>query len=124
MMGTSSGRKCADIKATVEKHEDIIEDILPAHVLSGCDSVSALWGIGKGTVFSVLKSGKKHLNTLGITTKNDESVILQSVAFIASCYGHQNETDMTALRYQVWLGKMANHRLNSAPKLRVLPPMS
>lgn len=124
MMGTSLGRKCADIKATVEKHEDIIEDILPAHVLSGCDSVSALWGIGKGTVFNVLKSGKKHLNTLGITTENDDSVILQSVAFIASCYGHQNESNMTALRYLVWIGKMANHRLNSAPELRVLPPTS
>ena len=124
MMGTSLGRKCADIKATVEKHEDIIEDILPAHVLSGCDSVPALWGIGKGTVFSVLKTGKKHLNTLSITTENDASVILQSVAFIASCYGHQNESNMTALRYLVWIGKMANHRLNSAPELRVLPPTS
>ena len=122
MMGTSSGRKCADIKATVEKHEDIIEDILPAHVLYGCDTVSALWGIGKGTVIQVLKSGKKHLNTLGITTENKNSVILQSVAFVASCYGHQNESNMTALRYLVWIGKMANHRLTSAPELRVLPP--
>ncbi len=91
MMGTGSGRKCADIKATVKKHEDIPQDILPAHVLSGCDTVSALWGIGKGTVIKVLKSGKKQLDTLGITTANLDSLILQSAAFVASCYGYQNE---------------------------------
>ncbi len=38
MIGTSSGRKCADIKATVDKHIDIIDNVLPAHVLSGCDT--------------------------------------------------------------------------------------
>ncbi len=31
---------------------------------------------------------------------------------------------MTALRYLVWISKMANHRLTSAPELRVLPPTS
>ena len=43
MMGTSSGRKWADIKVSVEKNSDIIEEIMPLHELSGCDTLSALW---------------------------------------------------------------------------------
>ena len=38
MIGTSSGRTCIDIKATVEKHKDIIDNVLAAHVISGCDT--------------------------------------------------------------------------------------
>ena len=53
-----------------------------------------------------------------------DSVVCQSVAFIASCYGYHNEMNMTALRYRVWINKMANHSLNSAPELRILPPAS
>ena len=59
MFGTSSSRKCADIKATVEKHLDIIDNLLPAHVHSGVDTVSYLWGIGKGTVLKALRSGEQ-----------------------------------------------------------------
>ncbi len=120
MIGTGSRRKYGAIKAAVKEHEDIIQYILPPHVLSGWDTVSALWSIGKGTVIcKVLKSGKKHLNTLGITRENDDSIILQSVAFVAWCYGHQNESNMTALRYLVCISKMANHRLSAVPQLRL-----
>lgn len=122
MVGTSSGRRCADIKATVEKHGDTINDILPAHVLSGCDTVSSLWNIGKGTVLKVLKSEKKPLNKLGFTNESDDSVLLQCIAFMASCYGHPKETNMTYLRYLTWVTKMGNHKLTSVPELRVLPP--
>ncbi len=78
---------------------------------SGSDTLLVLWGIGKGTVIKVLKSGKKHLKTLGITTENGDSTILQSVAFVKS--------NMTVMRYFVWISKMANHRLISAPEWRV-----
>ena len=61
MVGTSPGKKVVDIKATAEKHGHTIDDILPVHVLSGCDTVAALWGVGKGTVLKVVKDGRKRL---------------------------------------------------------------
>jgi len=97
MIGTSSGRKCVDIKGTVEKHGDIIDHILPAHVLSGCDSISSLWGIGKERVLKVLRWGKKTLNKLGSTPGNMYDAMSQSTAFIASCYGFPKEADVTSL---------------------------
>ncbi len=83
---------------------------------SDTSTLLVLWGIGKGNqVIKVLQSGKKHLKTLGLTTENDDSAILQSVAFIKS--------NMTVLRYLLWISKMAYyHRLISAPEWRVFTP--
>ena len=64
MVGTSHGRSVVDIRATVRKHAGFITQVLPAHVLSRCDSMAYLWDIGKGTVVKVLKSGYQ-LRALG-----------------------------------------------------------
>ena len=122
MIGTSSGRKCVDIKATVHKCSATIEDIPPAHVLSGFYTVSCLWGIGKGTVLKVPKAGMVSLDKLGNPEGNLDDIKSQAASFIAACYGIPAVTDMTALRYRIWTSKMGNHKLNSAPQLRVLQP--
>ena len=121
MTGTSATRSSVDIKATVETHADIIGDLLPAHVLSGCDTVSYLWGIGKGTVVKILKS-KKTLRKLGNLEEQMPNVMCEATKFIAACYGFPLEDNMTSLRYVVWSSKMSNTKLNSAPDLKVLPP--
>ena len=121
MVATTADRKCIDIPATVEKHSAIIGNILTAHALSGCDTTSALCGIGKLTVLKVLKSGKT-VESLGNVQVHEKDILLQCTAFIAACYGHSDETDMTTLRFKVWTKKMASHKLNSALKLEVLPP--
>lgn len=40
MESFSKERNCLDIKATVEKHNTIIPQLLAAHALSGCDTVA------------------------------------------------------------------------------------
>ena len=64
MVGTSHTRSSVDIKATVQKHDELISSVLAAHVLTGCDTVSYLWGIGEGTVVKNLKKGQ--LTKLGV----------------------------------------------------------
>ena len=72
--------------------------MLPAHVLSGCDSVSSLWGIGKGTALKVLKkAGEECLNKLGNMEEHDDDIKNQCTSFIASCYGYPQETNMSSL---------------------------
>lgn len=51
---TSSKRSEIDIGATAKQHVDIVPDILAARALSGCDTVTHLWGIGKSTVIKFL----------------------------------------------------------------------
>ena len=94
MTGSSYGRTSDDIKATTEKHSDIIPYLLAAHVLSGCDTVAYLWGIGKVTVVKVLSSGKQ-LRKLG-------DLPLQLFDVSVPYYVSLGSTDMT-LRYTGYL---------------------
>ena len=64
MVGTIHGRSVVDIRAAAQKHAGFIIQVLPEHVLSGCDTVSYLWGIGKDTVVKIPKNGYQ-MRTLG-----------------------------------------------------------
>lgn len=50
-------RTVIDIGKTVEKHVSIVNELLPAHALTGCDTVACCYGVGKGTALKVLKVG-------------------------------------------------------------------
>ena len=51
------GRTVVDIGKTVQKHSAIVEGLLPAHALSGCDTVAFYFRIGKATILKTLISG-------------------------------------------------------------------
>jgi hypothetical protein len=48
-------RTVVDIHATVEKYQSIIPSMLAGHALTGCDTVAAYFGVGKGTMLKVLE---------------------------------------------------------------------
>ena len=52
-----------DIRATVESHSDIADDILAIHGLTGADAVASFYGIGKATV-KLPKMGVSHSSAL------------------------------------------------------------
>ena len=93
MAGTSQGRTSVDIKATADKYKHIIPDLLAAHVLSGCDTVAYLWGIGKATVVKVLSSGKT-LMKLGDQQMEMTDVMTEATKFVAACYGVPGSADI------------------------------
>ena len=121
VMASTSSRKLIDIKETVAKHKNVISNIVSAHALSGCDTVSGFYGIGKSTVFKVLKAGKQ-LKLLGDSDTPLTCLYNESARFLSSCYGYPDEENMETLRFRVWSNKMANSKLNSAPQLKILPP--
>ena len=51
------------IKKAVEKHKDIICSLLAVHAQTGCDTVSKMFGTGKGKALNVMK--KITLQCLG-----------------------------------------------------------
>ena len=113
------GRTVVDIGKTVQKHSEIVEGILPAHALSGCDTVGSYFGIGKVTVLKTLRSGHS-LNFLGAPGHSMESVIQQATSFIYACYEQTNCSTMSETRLKVWLSKTGKG--SSTPKLCTLPP--
>ena len=77
--------------------------------------------IQKATVVKILSSGKQ-LRKLGDLQIQMVVVIYECTLLVAVCYGSLGSTDMTSLRYTVWLAKMSNPKLNSDPDLNVLTP--
>ena len=65
MEPTSIDKHVIDINATVKKHAEIAPHILAAHAISECDTVSALYGIGKPTVINALHKGNISLPSNG-----------------------------------------------------------
>ena len=55
--------KVIDITATVEKLGDKRLDLMPAHALSGCDSVSYPFGKGKLTAIDLILNSKLKLRS-------------------------------------------------------------
>ena len=120
MESPCAGRTIIDIRQTALKHKHITTYLPAVHALTGCDTVSYLFGIGKATALKVLLGGQ-HLIELGQQGADEGKLIPEATTFVAACYGSKVEGDMTTHRYQMWKSKMANTKINSAPKLKALP---
>ena len=86
MQETSSNRTIIDIGATVKNHKILVLQLWGMHALTGCDTVSNLWSIGKATAFKVLANGQQ-LHLLGNETDDLMDVITEAREFVATCYG-------------------------------------
>ena len=106
------GRTVVDIGKTVQNHSEIVEGILPAHALSGCDTVASYFGIEKANVFKTLRSGHS-LNLLGAPRHSMESVIQQAPSFISACYEQTNCSTMSETRFKVWFVKNRKRVINT-----------
>ena len=114
------GRTVIDIGETAKKHQMIAKNLLPAHALSGCDTVATYFGIGKGTVLRVLRAGHT-LSAVGDVRADLADVYKQATTFISACYGRKNAVDMSQARVQLWAAKNGKG-VTSSPKLCSLPP--
>ena len=58
MVSPIQGRSVLDINAAAEEHSSIVQDLLAAHGLTGCDRVAAYFGVGKVAALKVLRHGQ------------------------------------------------------------------
>ena len=98
------------------EHLDVMDNLLAAHFLSGCDSVDPYFTIGKTTVLNVLKGNTYRLDHLGNMEKSIQDVYQQATPFILACYGLSKCQTMTEGRQRMWSLKMGK-RVGGAPKL-------
>ena len=75
------------IRATVESHSDVADDLLAIRGLSGADAVASLHGIGKATVVKVAKKGCFPLFCIGGVRAEIESVEAQATKCMCAAYG-------------------------------------
>lgn len=108
--------KLSDIAATVHNLGTQANSLLAVHCLTGCDTTSQFFGIGKSKAVQVLRSGieVKHL---GCVESSMQQCIAECTSFIAHCYGFKKEVhNMSDVRYKVSLSKKI------PPKIKNLPP--
>ena len=79
------GRSTVDIKATTEKNRELLNDLAAAHILSGCDTVAFLWGIGKVTVVKAIRAGHK-LRKFGYVDAEAKDVLAEATSSVVACY--------------------------------------
>ena len=122
LQSTQTGRAFIDIAATVQSLKNIIPELLPAHALSGCDTVPMCHGIGKGKMLKAVQTGKCSLSLLGDENADMKDIVNQATAFMCRCYNVPNAATMTEARIKVWLTKTGKKSALKVPKLCSLPP--
>ena len=112
-----------DIRATVESHSDIADDLLASHGLSGADEVASFHGIGKATVVNVVKKGCFPLFCIGDVHAEIKSVEAQATEFMCAAYSKVAEScnSMTEYRVKMWRSETGKSGASSV-KLCSIPP--
>ena len=87
MKSTQTGRTLnfIDIAATVRKLGDLVPELLPAHALTGCNTVPMYHEIGKSKMLRIVKAKKYSLSLLGDVNACMEDVILLSYMQLLWC---------------------------------------
>jgi predicted aminopeptidase len=100
MEPASPERTSVNIGDTVSKHYYIIQQLLAAHALTGCDTVRCYFGVGKVKSVKVMQAGHK-LDSIGQPESEQAIVIREETKFIAACYGEKVGPDdnMSDIRY-------------------------
>ena len=122
LQSTQSERALIDIAATVQNLQNIVPELLPAHALSGCDTVAMCHGIGKGKVLKAVQMNKWSLGFLGDLNATMEDITKQATAFMCRCYNSPCAATMTEARIKAWLIKTGRKSASKLPKLCSLPP--
>ena len=87
----------------------IMPNMLAAHALTGCDTVSSYYGIWKGKALKILKM-VNILSLLGDTSISMiwyACMIREASDFIIACYNAAGAKDMTAARKLSWRTKIS-----------------
>ena len=92
------------------------QTILVVHALGGCDSTSALYGIGKGKVYSTIHKGitalRESCMAIQSATASVQDVSIAGTRLLISVYGGKDSDCLSALRYQAYCKTSLSRRFN------------
>ena len=71
----------------------LLNQIPAAHALTGCNTVSYIYGIGKVTALEVLNIGMT-LNSFGQHDADMDNAVYETTRCIAACYGTRTKGDI------------------------------
>ena len=104
LMFRPSSESCIDIQAVLNHNPvHVIQNILPIHALSGCDTVSSVFRVGKSKLAKVVAKKRDLATNLELFLDphaNDEDLITSGMLIHASLYvpPSKKNTKFKALR--------------------------
>ena len=116
-IGTGRNKRLLDISGNTLDVK-LIQALLSPHVISGCDSASAVHGMGKTKWLSTVQNNEEHLQLLvdiGTSLVIDEIIHRAIEKMFCALYGNPKETNINRLRYQLFCKK-------NIPELHKLAP--
>ena len=101
--------------------------MLAAHVLSGCDTVPQIFGIGKKKVMKLLKGQDNNANGIEQLGNIDPDIPLDNtkrgcISFICGLYGNSGNKTLAEMRYSKWVEKSKSNTMTSVKDLEKFPP--
>ena len=104
--GQTVGGKCVSISAVQDKlGSDACARLLAVHALGGCDTTSAIFGVGKGTVFTRISNDAalhRHCMTLLCKTADVAQVTSAGIELLVALYGGKVGDKLEDLRYAAY----------------------
>lgn len=109
-----------DINAACIKLGPRCLQLLGMHALSGCDTTSYPYGIGKATALKILLDGDFQglSDVLGEVNATSEDVMEAAKTYVTALYGQPPGTSLEYARFSIFTTK------KTSPKVTALPPTS
>ncbi|KAG7162580.1 Zinc finger protein 782-like 2 [Homarus americanus] len=120
MESCTRGHAVVSINEVVKKHSSIIPNILAAHALTGCDTVSSFAGIGKITALKTLEAFPGSLD-LGNPSASLDEVTDVSLKYVSALYNQTPGDSLNNMRATIFTKQISNNKLRF-PRLSRLPP--
>lgn len=101
-----------------ELGSQLCDSLLPLHALTGCDSTSALSGLGKKKAFTTLCASdayQKSLCALGYNDTMDQDIISGCEAFVCSLYTENKKAGSQADSVRYWMFCQKGHKNDGLP---------
>ena len=99
----------------------MVDGLLAVHALTGCDTTSQPFGMGKLKAAKVVMSAKR-VHKLGEFTASMHEFEEEVTSFIADCLATKEVGTMSDIWFEIWHRKISNKNITSAPALGTLPP--
>ena len=112
--GKTVSGKCISIASVQKKIGlDACSCILVAYAFGGCDSTSAIFGLGKGTVFSKINNDvtlHRHCITLQSDMASADDVNVAGIRLMIGLYGTNTSNLLADLRYAAFCNTSLSRR--------------
>lgn len=116
-LGHSKNKRYIAIHDIVEKLGlSICKNLLAIHCLTGCDTTSAFYKIGKKTAFDVLTKNINHLTEIGDIPKlSEDEAVKISTKYVYYLYKNKNKNISTLNEMRVFLTSTTNRPASELP---------